>query len=255
MLFFALLEKAAGRWTDQLIVINDHDLAEARRLRIVPVDRVVRHNGIGLDLEHYRSSPELTAQARQVRHQLQLAADVKLLVMVAEMVPRKNHVGAIKALALARSRGWSGHLALAGSGPLEPDLRRLCRRLGVHEHVTFLGSVRDVRPLMLAGEALVLPSRQEGLSRAVMEALALGRPVIGSRSRGVADLLDENCGIVVDADDFDSLAQAYIDVRRLPTGDKLVETLQERLQSLSIEALLARHEEIYLALRTQRIAP
>jgi teichuronic acid biosynthesis glycosyltransferase TuaC len=92
---------------------------------------------------------------------------------------------------------------LAGKGPDEAELRALARRLGVAEHVQFLGQVsHDLLPQLLsAADALVLPSASEGVANAWIEAMACGTPVVISDVGGAREIVtDPSAGRIVERD-------------------------------------------------------
>lgn len=240
---FHLAEAAAASVTDRLVVINREDQEAAERFWTLPASRVRLFDGIGIDLDHYRPSPCLREAARRVPGELGLPVGARLVSMIAELVPRKDHATALRALATHEDRAL--HLALAGDGPLRGALLAQAHRSGIAERVHFLGPVRDVRPLMLASRATVLPSRREGLARAVLESLALGVPVLGARSRGVEDLLLDGGGLLVEPGDAEGLAEGFDLVEDLPRGEALREVLLPCLQRYSIERLLRAHEALY----------
>ncbi|MBI4376075.1 MAG: glycosyltransferase family 4 protein [Elusimicrobia bacterium] len=82
-------------------------------------------------------------------------------------------------------------MAFAGEGPEEGVLRQTAARLGLEGRVFFHGAVEDVHWLYAAADVFVLPSRAEGLSNSLLEALASGLPVIASRVGGNAEYLEE----------------------------------------------------------------
>ena len=126
--------------------------------------------------------------------------------MIAEFVPGKRHRDALAAFArLGRPDVW---LALAGTGPLVDEMKRRAAELGVADRVRFLGVRRDIPALVRASVAVLLPSEREGLPRSAMESMSLGVPVIGSRIRGTADLLEGGCGLLVPVGDSAALADA-----------------------------------------------
>ena len=112
--------------------------------------------------------------------------------MVAEFVEHKRHADAIRAFAkVAHPRA---KLLLAGTGSLHESMKKLSAKLGTTGRVHFLGQRSDVPVLMKACRALVLPSSREGLPRCILEAMSMGVPVIGSRIRGITELLERNAG-------------------------------------------------------------
>lgn len=245
-LVYAGAETLAGRVTDRLVVINEEDRRAAARLRVVAPGRLVMMPGIGIDLTHYRRTPELLEMAAEWRRSLAIPESAVLFVAVAELTPRKNLATAIAALALNSDARL--HLCLAGAGPLHESLVEQARALRVGDRVHFLGSVSDVRPLLLSSAALVLPSRQEGLSRAVMESLALGVPVVGADTRGIRDLVRPGGGLLVDPDDPAGLSRAFDEIQTHDRGEALTQRLAGRLGSLSLDGLIQRHEQLYASL-------
>jgi glycosyltransferase involved in cell wall biosynthesis len=241
---FVVAEWLAGRVTDELIVINETDQRNAERLRIVPSGRIDHLPGIGLDLDWYDRSPALLTAASRLRHRLDLEDGVPLFSIVAGLHPGKGHIGAVRALAVMRRN--DAHLALAGTGVLDSDIEAEAHRLGVAGRVHFLGAAADVRPLLLASRASVLPSVREGRSRAVLESLALGVPVVGSDIRGIAESVGADGGLLVPVGDVRALAGALDAVAERPIIDEPTRArIRHRLEPCSIEALLRRHEAIY----------
>jgi glycosyltransferase involved in cell wall biosynthesis len=241
---YALAERIAGRWTDHLVVLTARDEQAALRLRLVPRERLSMIPGVGIDLDHYAPTPDLLDRARVVRSDLGLPDDARLFTAVARLDPGKNHAAAVRAVATLDP---STHLVCAGPGPEQERLRALALSLGVGDRLHLLGNVSDVRPLLLASRAMVLPSRREGLSRAVMESLALGVPVVGARVRGIAELVPPRAGRLVDCDDVVGLAAALEDTDRFPPPVELRERLLPHLQQFALPNVLAAHERVYVS--------
>jgi glycosyltransferase involved in cell wall biosynthesis len=134
------------------------------------------------------------------------------------------------------------HLALAGKGPLESEMKRLSLKLGIGSRVHFLGERMDVPLLMLSSRATVLPSEREGLNRSVMESICLGIPVLGADVRGIRDLVTTpERGALFPAGNPAALAAAMILSVEEPceTGTK---PLPDPLWN--IEHLLHKHETL-----------
>ena len=102
-----------------------------------------------------------------------------------------THIRQAEAFADAIERGVDAQLVLVGDGELRPQLEALIARRGLGERVRITGwmSGADVRQELLAGRALVLPSFAEGLPMVIMEAFALGRPVLSSFVAGIPELV------------------------------------------------------------------
>lgn len=106
----------------------------------------------------------------------------------------KGHDIALKGLVQLREQGISATLRLVGDGPLRLEIENTAQRLGVEEAVSFSGKLPAglaVWQEMDDADILVLPSRQEGLPRVVLEAMARAMPCVGSRVGGTPELLDD----------------------------------------------------------------
>jgi glycosyltransferase involved in cell wall biosynthesis len=160
--------------------------------------------------------------------------------MIAEFIPRKRHQDVVEAL--SASDNHKIHVAFAGGGPLFDKTKRLANALKLQNRIHFLDSVKDIRPLVCASRAVILPSSQEGLPRALMEAACLGIPIIGSDARGVRDVVCPNRGLLYPMGDIFALRDAM---------QRMFEEPHPRITpdpDWRIENLLQLHRELYEAL-------
>jgi glycosyltransferase involved in cell wall biosynthesis len=245
-------ERVAGRWTDRLLVINQVDREAALRHRIVREERVLHVPGIGIDLDHYRPTDALLTRATELRAELGLSPAQPLFSVVAALAAGKGHVDVVRAFA-AVADDLDAVLAFAGRGPVKEAIEQEAARLGVADRLVMTGSLQDVRPLVLASRATVLASWREGLSRSVLESLALGVPVIGSRIRGIADTAGwPGAGVLVEPGDVAGFAAAMREVLDFPGPRELRAQLEPHLGEYGVEPLLARHAELYEELAARR---
>lgn len=131
------------------------------------------------------------------------------LVCVARLSAQKGLSLLMEAIAeVARERHF--HVRIVGDGELRPQLEAQVRALGIEGWVSLLGwrDAQDVRREIMSARALILPSVAEGLPVVLMEALALGRPVIATCIAGVPELVDERCGWLIPAGSAPALAEA-----------------------------------------------
>lgn len=241
---FIALEKLAGRWTDRLIVINNEDYEAALRLRIVPQEKLTLMPGIGIDLTQYSRSAVDDAQVAAVRKEMGLTPEDRYILMVAEFNAGKRHRDAVNALAQVNVP--SLHLVFAGQGTLLDATRELARRRGVEKRCHFPGQRADIPALLKGAAAAVLPSQREGLPRSVLEAMAMGTPVIGADARGTRDLLADGCGILVPVGDTGALARAFRSVAE-QSGElrEVVQRAHEKVGKYDINNLLNMHNALY----------
>lgn len=254
-LAFLALEKLAGQWTDYQVVINRTDEAAARRFGLVPPDRICYMPGIGIDRSYYNPQRVNAQEVAALRQSLGLASQTPALLMVAEFILRKRHTDILQAFALLNRPDV--HLLLAGNGPLFTKMQELAQELGIAAHTHFLGFRRDIPLLMRSSSALLLPSRQEGLPRSVLEALALGTPVIGTDIRGVRDLLADGAGLLCAVGDVKGLAQAMARIVDDPVAaQSMGQRGQAQAAAYDLQTVIALHDDLYeraLAARPQLV--
>jgi glycosyltransferase involved in cell wall biosynthesis len=136
---------------------------------------------------------------------LDTPATAPLLLSMGRLHAAKAHDVAITALASLRG----AYLWIAGSGPIEADLKALAARLGVSDRVRFLGWRDDASALYRAADLCLFPSRFEPLGNVVIQCWAHGAPVVAAASQGPSDLIrDGEDGVLVPIDDPAALAEA-----------------------------------------------
>jgi glycosyltransferase involved in cell wall biosynthesis len=248
---FRLAERVAGRWTDRLVVINDEDEAAARRLRLVPPDHLVHMPGIGLDTMAYDPASVDAKAVAHYRQALGLDASTPYFVVVGEFSRNKRQADAIDAL--ARLAHPEAVLVLVGSGPGRPALEVLAQARDVADRVRFTGLIDNVPAVLVGAVALVATSKREGLSRSVMEALALEVPVIASTARGNAELVGED-GRMFATGDVAALARWmdwFLDHRDDATAMGRAGR-RRMVEVYDLGALFRRHERLYDELLAER---
>ena len=123
-----------------------------------------------------------------------------VILYIGRLVPEKGQTVLLEAVARLTERGIDVELQLAGDGSLRPELERAAARLGIAERVSFLGAVgqEELRGLYERASIFCLPSFAEGVPVVLMEAMAMGLPVITTRIAGIPELVEhERSGILV----------------------------------------------------------
>ncbi|MEL7008803.1 MAG: glycosyltransferase family 4 protein [Cyanobacteria bacterium J06648_1] len=241
---FLNLERLAGRWTDYLITINREDEAAARQHHLLPSDRIFYTPGIGLELDKYDRDGVTQAQVEAVRQELGLTKDDVLLLTVAEFTSNKRHRDQL--LALKQLNRPNVHLALAGDGDTRPEIEKLAQELGIQRQVHCLGFRYDIPALICASRSLLLTSQREGLPRSIMEAFCAATPVIGTKVRGIQDLLSDNCGLLVEVGDVAALAQG---MKRMVDEPNLASELgangRQKIAAYDVQKIIEQYSQIY----------
>ncbi len=164
------------------------------------------------------------------------------------LIPLKAYDVLLRALGELAAAGVSFELALAGDGPERPRLERLAADLGLKRRVSFLGGIDDVPALLATAHLLVHPSRSEGLSNTILEALAEGLPVVATAVGGTPELIaDGRTGLLVAPDEPVQLAARIRQVLDDPSlGARLgragLELVRDRC---TVERVATQHERIY----------
>jgi glycosyltransferase involved in cell wall biosynthesis len=242
---FRTAERIARRWTDHLVVINDDDLAAARAHHLVPRDGVTLIRGIGIDLRRYDPTAVPDDAVSALRTDLGLSAGDRVVLMVAELVPRKGHATALEAF--ARLDRDDVHLVLAGAGPEERRVRARAQATRVADRVHVLGLRDDVPALLRVADVTLLPSVQEGMPRVILESMSMGVPVVGSRIRGIRDLVgDDECGILCPVGDSGAVATAIATLLDDPgRAAALGGRGRERVTAFTLDRVLDAYDQLY----------
>lgn len=151
----------------------------------------------------------VVGQPSRLREELRLAADDRLLLSVGNLYPVKGHEHIIDALAHLGRRHSNVHLAISGRGDLAQSLAERAAARGIAERVHLLGLRSDVQAILREADLFVLPSLNEGLPLALLEAMFAERPIIASAVGEVRKVLDGGAaGVLVAPGDSSALASA-----------------------------------------------
>jgi glycosyltransferase involved in cell wall biosynthesis len=148
--------------------------------------------------------------------------DTLRLICVGRLTEQKGPLVLLEAVQRLAAEGLMLELILVGDGPLRQPIEELVDRLGLQKHVRLAGlqGSEAVRDEIIGARALVLPSFAEGLPRVLMEAMALGRPVISTYVAGIPELVVPGlCGWLVPAGSVEALVQAMRDALLSSTTD------------------------------------
>ena len=195
--------RATVPWVNRIICVSDairHDVVYDDPAADGLAETV--HNGVG------RLSFQKPADHTGVQREFGLT-DGPLLVTVARLTQQKGHRDLIEALALLRDRWPRLQCVCVGDGELRQSLEELAAVRGVSSMCRFVGSRDDVLAFYAAADMVVLPSHSEGFPFVILEALAMGKPVIATSVNGVPEVIEHlKTGLLVKARDVAGLAGA-----------------------------------------------
>lgn len=217
----AYAAKAAGRPYVVTRRVDFHLRSPAKwqgAARVIAISRAVRdillHDGIAADrLRVVHSGIDLGAIRRRgegpdPRPSLDLPTDRPLLLNVAALADHKDQLTLIEAAARLRSHRPEALWAIAGEGKERPVLEARIAALGLGDTVRLLGQVADPMPLIRHATLFVMSSKEEGLGTTVLDAMALGTPILATRAGGIPEMLEGGNGTLVPIRDPEALATA-----------------------------------------------
>jgi glycosyltransferase involved in cell wall biosynthesis len=201
------------RSTDRVIAVSEAvaDFLAANGLSRPTVTCI--HNG--MDAEEWRGR----VASRDVGAELGIPEGRRILLMAAQFAPWKRHEDALRAMPDILAGEPAAHLLLVGDDrfgdqpELSDRLEALAAELDIKAHVTFAGHRENVPDLMSAAEVVLIPSDAEPFGRVAIEAMALGKPVVGTRAGGLPEVVrDGETGLLVVPRFPESLAAACLRV-------------------------------------------
>lgn len=197
------VEKMLSRWTDVLITINHEDYKLAKKK--FKMKKLTYVPGIGIDTQREGLSQK---EKEEKRKELGIPQDAFLITNAAEFTPNKNQKTVIEAIEQLHNPNI--YFVMCGIGEKKAELEQYVKEHGLEEHIRFVGFRNDLHEILQTSDCFVLSSFREGLSVALMEAMAEGLPVVCSRIRGNVDLIkDGKGGILISPPKRDEYIKAF----------------------------------------------
>lgn len=210
-IIFYPIEKFCSKYTDCLITINKEDYKRAKGFKAKEVKYVP---GIGIDTKKIKD----IKRDRKKLKEFGIEEEDIVLISVGELNKNKNQEIIIKALSKIENRNNIKYI-LCGKGENLEYLRNISLSLKIEKNILFVGYRKDVLNILKSSDIFCFSSKREGLSVAMMEAMACNLPVVCSKIRGNTDLVLENKGgFLYDFNDIDNFKYG---IERLVNDKKL----------------------------------
>lgn len=241
-LFYYPVEELLSHWTDVLITINheDYELAQKK----FKMKKLVYVPGIGV--ETYRE--DLSQESKNAkRDELGIPRDAFMITNAAEFTSNKNQKTIIEAI--EKLNNPNIYFVMCGIGEKKEELECYVRKHGLGEHIRFLGFRNDLHEILQTSDCFVLSSFREGLSVALMEAMAEGLPVICGRIRGNVDLVEDGKGgLLVEAGCVQQYQKAIDTLYQNRTSSNLMMGAYNKckIEKFGIDSVLNDMREIYM---------
>ncbi len=165
---------------------------------------VVVHDGIDVDRVMH-------VPAADLRQEFWFPRGAPVLVNVAALVPHKGQKFLVDAMARVRRTSADAQLVIFGEGELRTALEAQIRELGLDKHVVLAGFREDVLALTRSADLFVMSSVTEGLGSTLLDAMAMGLAVVGTRAGGIPEAVEEDVtGLLVPPGNSEALAEAIL---------------------------------------------
>lgn len=195
-----------------------------------------------------RPNPVSVERIAEYRRALHVPEETRVVVHVGSFRPYKNHSGLLQVFRKIVDAMPGAVLLLIGDGPLRPTIQERIDHLELGRHVRLLGTRQDATALMQLGDVFLYPSLHEGLSIALLEASAVGLPIVASDIPGNRAATDSGVSARLhDVTDTDGMATSVVELLRNPSeGRRLAELGRDIYErGFSIEASVDRLMTLY----------
>ena len=216
-ILFKQIEKHYAKYTDLLVCINNEDYNNALKFKVR--GNVIYVPGVGVDIDKINMIPPY-----DIKSEYNISSNKKIIITVGELIPRKNHMIVLEAI---KEINEDFVYVIVGQGDLMPELKKVVKQNNLEAKVLFVGykEKETVIGFLKSSDIFILPSFQEGLSVALMEAMACSLPCIVSNIRGNVDLITNNYnGYIFNPNDSQELSNKL----------KLLLKNDEKLKSMGV---------------------
>jgi glycosyltransferase involved in cell wall biosynthesis len=212
-LFRSPLYNRLDRWSLQVsprIVTMNGYFKEQLVLHGAPADRItVLHNAVPASEENHSSAAAATRS--RLRSDLGIEPEAQIILSIGRLSKEKALADLVPAMHRLRQMrpDRAFRLIIAGEGPEGPNILRAIREAGLDQNIMLVGHINDIRPYYGAADVLAIPSHSEGSPNVLLEAMALGLPVVATAVGGIPEIASHGkSALLVPPSDPDSMAGA-----------------------------------------------
>ncbi|MCK4646185.1 MAG: glycosyltransferase family 4 protein [Candidatus Aminicenantes bacterium] len=248
---FIILEKLASRITDKIVALTNREKEDHLRLRIANDDKfIIIHSGI--DLKKFK---ELSFNEKQnLKRDLGIPENILIIGTAGRLEPVKGPEFLIEAAKYIILKYPNTHFLFSGDGHLKQNLEERASELGIEKNIIFLNWRDDVAKIISIYDVFVLPSLNEGMGRVLVEAMALGKPIVASNIGGIPDLVSHGKnGFLVPPKDPRELANCIqILIEDEEKKAKMGKAGKEIVENFTKEKMVEKIAELYKELMIQK---
>lgn len=240
-----LLLKGYGllyRFADRVVALSEGVKANLIKRYHVKESKIkVIYNPV--DLSHIEKESE-----REIERKEPFKQDKKIIVSAGRLVAEKDHATLLRAFARLKKM-HQAHLVLLGEGELEQSLRQLATQLQIDEYVSFFGFQQNPYAYMKRADVFALTSLSEGFGHVLVEALAVGVPIVSTRCNpGAEEILgEEKYGMLVEVGDDVALAKKLSKALTLTEAEReeIITKGKKRANQFSATKIVTHYERMF----------
>jgi glycosyltransferase involved in cell wall biosynthesis len=246
--------RRATRWANRLTLpLEDATIAVSDEVRLSMPPRLAERAEVlvhGVDVEAIVAR---RSERQDARSELGVGPGEVLVATVANLRSNKDYPTMLRAARAVLDIGVPVRFVSVGQGPLAKVLADERDRLGLGDRFRFLGFRPDPIPVLAAADVFCLSSRFEGLPIALLEALAVGLPVVATRVGGIPSVVNDGTeGILVDPGDASALADGIVALCDASRRSRYAGAAAERATAFGIDPAVRRQQDLYECLARHR---
>ena len=243
-LIYYNVEKYLSKYTDCLITINSEDYEIAKK-DFTAAGEILHVNGVGVELSKFK--PKTETEVKELRKGYGYNDDDFLMIYPADFCFRKNQIMLMHAMEMIYGKHKNAKMLLPGLQDESEECRLYCNEHGLNGCVEFLGYRRDIYDFAGMCDLSLSSSRQEGLPINLIEALALGNPIVATDVRGNNDVVENGVnGYLVKLNDYQAMADkiCYL-IENRETLKRFSENCLTTVKKYGEDIIIERMTEIY----------
>ena len=252
---YTALNRFSEHFVDGFIVVSDALEKMMIEKQRIESQRVVKiYNGIEIDEYRMDYDKEAIHVKSSLREEMGLKKDIPIIGVIGRLVWQKGFEYFIEAIPGLLKKFKDARFLIVGEGKLEEELKLKSKRLGLEDKLIFTGFRSDIKEVLASIDVFVMPSLLEGLPMTLLEAMAMGTPIVATDIDGITEVLDNGkTGLLVPPKDTKALTDAitYLLVhsdKAYQIGLTARKVVEERFR---VDVMVQKVEEVYEELLRQ----
>lgn len=245
-----IMNRILSKITDKIVAVSEDVKEDIIRYDSINPSKIdVIPNGI--DVERFNPEKNTT----DIRKEFSLEDDDIVIGFIGRIVPAKGLKYLLNALPYLKEEFKSIKLLIVGEGSLVEELKERAKKNNIFDNILFTGRRRDIPEILASINIFVMPSIAEGLPNALLEAMAMGKPIVTTEVGGIPEIVKNGFnGLLVPPRDTLSLSKA---IKELISNDRLAAKLGQAARdlvhdNLSIKAIAQKWQSLYLSILKEK---